>query len=160
MRNIILIDSDKCVGCRHCTLACSFTKESLFSLAKARNTTFWMYTIGRYVPMMCRHCARPPCLEACPVEAISRKKDTGAVVINPDECVGCKLCMEACPLGGVTWDEDSMHMIKCDLCDGDPACVRHCMYGALTWVNANEAAVTTKQKGARRVAEAIVKCAE
>ena len=127
MKKIIKIDSDRCVGCRHCALACSFAKEGLFSLAKSRNTTFWMFTTGMHMPMMCQHCASPLCVDVCPVEAISRNEDTGAIIIDSNRCIGCKMCMVVCPIGGVTWDADSRRMIKCDLCDGDPSCVRHCL---------------------------------
>ena len=154
VRKIILIDSDKCVGCYHCVLACSFAKDSIFSLAKSRNTIFWMYTKGSYMPMMCQHCANPPCMEVCRKKALFRNETTGAVTIDYNLCIGCKMCMIACPLGGITRDSDSRLMIKCDLCGGDPSCVKHCLYGALTWVNSDEAAVTIKQKGARYVVEA------
>ena len=160
MEKIILIDPDKCVGCRHCALACSFTHESLFGLGKSRITTFWMYTAGRHVPLMCQHCASPLCMDVCPMEAISRKEDTGAVIIDSDLCIGCRMCMVVCPFGAVTWDADSKRMIKCDLCDGDPSCVRHCLYGALTWVDAGEAAVNIRQMGARHIAEAMDKYSE
>ena len=155
MGKMILIDSEKCVGCRNCTLACSFANEQLFGLSKARITTYWLYRAGRHLTMMCQHCASPPCMDVCPMEAISRNEDTGAIVIDPDQCIGCKMCMVVCPVGGVTWDADSRRMIKCDLCNGEPECVKHCLYGALTWVDAGEAAVNIRQMGARHIAEAM-----
>ena len=160
MGKMILIDSEKCVGCHNCALACSFSKEQLFSPAKACITTYWSYGAGRNVPMMCQHCASPPCMDVCPMEAISRNEDTGAIVIDPDRCIGCKMCMVVCPFGAVTWDADSKRMIKCDLCDGGPECVRHCLYGALTWVDAGDAAVTVRQIGARHIADARGKYSE
>ena len=90
--------------------------------------------------------------------ALFRDDQTGAVTIDPNRCIGCKMCMVVCPLGAITWDEDSGEMIKCDLCLGEPLCVAHCMYGALSWVNADEAAVSIKQKGARQVALAKGNC--
>ena len=48
------------------------------------------------VPMMCMQCEEPCCMEVCPVGAIFRdEKD--AVIINPDKCIGCKLCYSRCP---------------------------------------------------------------
>jgi Fe-S-cluster-containing dehydrogenase component len=157
MENIILLDPEKCVGCRQCSLSCSFTNEGSFSLGKARNTVLWVHQAEMFVPMRCQHCEEPLCMDVCPMDAISRKEETGAIVIDPDRCIGCKMCMVVCPFGAVTWDADSHSMIKCDLCDGDPECVKHCVYGALSWLPADEAAVVRRQSGAGVLAEVLSK---
>jgi carbon-monoxide dehydrogenase iron sulfur subunit len=157
MEHIILLDPEKCVGCRQCSLSCSFIKEQIFSLGKARNTVLWVHRSEMFVPMRCQHCEEPLCMDVCPMEAISRNEETGAIVIDQDRCIGCKMCMVVCPFGAVTWDADSRSMIKCDLCDGDPECVKHCVYGALSWLPADEAAVIRRQAGAGVLAEALSK---
>ena len=71
------------------------------------------------VPMMCMQCEEPCCMEVCPVGAIFRdEKD--AVIINPDKCIGCKMCMNACPLGNIGFNTERRQVHKCDLCGGDP----------------------------------------
>ncbi|MDY6878994.1 MAG: 4Fe-4S dicluster domain-containing protein [Thermodesulfobacteriota bacterium] len=155
MDNILLIDPEKCVGCRQCALSCSFRKELRFSLGKARITTLWAYDVDMFVPMMCRHCERPLCVDICPVDAISH--DGRAVVIDQDRCLGCKMCMVVCPFGGVVWDPETRCMIKCDLCEGAPVCVEHCVYGALVWLPAHEAAAFTRQSGAAVFAHVMSK---
>lgn len=160
MKKILMIDPDNCVGCRQCALSCSFNKEYLFSLAKARVTTLWAYKIDMNVPMMCQHCEKPLCMDVCPMGAISRSDESGAIVIDPDRCIGCRMCMVVCPFGAVTWDEDTKCMIKCDLCDSDPECVKHCLYSALTWLPADEAAISRRQLGAGYLAEALIKLKE
>jgi len=160
MERIILLDYEKCVGCRQCSLSCSFIKEQSFSLGKARNTVLWVHRAEMFVPMRCQHCEEPLCMDVCPMEALSRSEETGAILIDPDRCIGCKMCMVVCPFGAVTWDAGSRSMIKCDLCDGDPECVKHCIYDALTWLPAGEAAMMTRQSGAGYLAEALIKMKE
>ena len=160
MEKIIMLDPEKCVGCRQCSLSCSFVKEKSFSLGKARNTTLWIYKAEIFLPMSCQHCEKPLCMDACPMAAISRNEETGAVIIDADRCIGCKMCMVVCPFGAVTWDADHRCMIKCDLCDGDPECVKHCLYGALSWMSADEAAVYRRQSGASFLVDALSKIKE
>jgi anaerobic carbon-monoxide dehydrogenase iron sulfur subunit len=157
MEYIILLDPGKCVGCRQCSLSCSFIKEGSFSLGKARNTVLWVHQAEMFVPMRCQQCEEPPCMDVCPMDALARNEETGAIVIEQDRCIGCKMCMVVCPYGAITWDADSHSMIKCDLCEGDPECVKHCLYGALTWMPADEAAMVRRQAGAGVLAEALSK---
>lgn len=87
------------------------------------------------------------------MNAISVDEDTGAVILDSDRCIGCKMCMVVCPFGAPVFDLDKRIMIKCDLCGGDPECVKHCAYGALTWVTSSEANVAKRLAGAKRLAE-------
>ncbi len=50
----------------------------------------------KFTARRCRHCGRPPCREACPVGAISRRAD-GIVIFSEELCIGCLLCEQACP---------------------------------------------------------------
>lgn len=155
MKKIILVNPEKCVGCRNCALACSLAKEGVFSLAQARIGTIWIPKIGMNVPMVCQHCAKPLCVDVCPVAALSRNEETGAIVLNPDLCIGCKMCIIVCPFGGPLIEPVTRTIIKCDLCDGDPECVKHCVYGALEFVEADEVAYIERRAGAERLAEAL-----
>ena len=56
--------------------------------------------------------------------------------LNKDRCIGCKLCLIACPFGSVTFVNGVS--AKCDLCEGDPTCVKACYWGALTLGEADE----------------------
>jgi dimethyl sulfoxide reductase iron-sulfur subunit len=51
-----------------------------------------------YVRQACMHCDDPPCVEACPSKAISKRAD-GIVLIDQKKCVGSKNCIDACPYG-------------------------------------------------------------
>ncbi len=160
MQKILVLDPEKCTGCRLCALACSFGKEKEFNLMKSRIGIVWIPNIGMNIAMVCQQCAKPLCEDVCPMRAIYRNERTGAMLINPDLCIGCKMCMIVCPFGGPSIDIETGTMIKCDLCDGDPECVKYCVYGALDYVPADEATFTKRRAGAERLAEALKKIVE
>ena len=76
-------------------------------------------------------------MHACPVEAITLNEATGAKEVNPNVCVGCKVCTIACPFGTINYNAETGKVIKCDLCGGDPACAKACPTDAITYVDAN-----------------------
>jgi len=82
-------------------------------------------------------CDEACCMEVCPVEAISRDED-GVVKMDPDKCIVCKLCMNACPLGNISYSPITKKVFKCDYCDGDPECVKYCKGGALEFVEVSD----------------------
>jgi Fe-S-cluster-containing hydrogenase component 2 len=84
-------------------------------------------------PVVCTQCENAFCMHSCPVEAISRQADTGAVIVDKDKCISCGDCVEACPDGMIKLDAQEK-ADKCDLCGGDPLCVRYCTPGALKLV--------------------------
>jgi hydrogenase-4 component A len=51
-------------------------------------------------PLLCRHCEEAPCANVCPVQAI--KHQDNAIMLNESLCIGCKLCVIACPFGAIT----------------------------------------------------------
>ena len=71
------------------------------------------------------------------MEAISINAATGAKEVDPNVCVGCKVCTIACPFGTINYHGDSGKVIKCDLCGGDPQCAAACPTGAITYVDAD-----------------------
>ena len=91
-----------------------------------------------YKPIYCHHCAKAPCKEACPEEAITRD-ERGIVLIDNERCIGCKECMEACPFGAMQFDDDQEVAMKCDLCherlenNEAPACSKTCPTRCIVW---------------------------
>ncbi len=131
------IDPGKCTNCLLCELACSFENEEVFNPAKSRIKVFTFHDQGRYVPYTCTQCAEAWCMSACPVDAISVDRLTGAKVVSDDLCVGCKVCTIACPFGTVNYNHDTGKVIKCDLCGGEPACAAMCPTGAIAYVDSD-----------------------
>jgi len=89
-----------------------------------------------FVPMTCMHCTKPPCLDACPVNAITKRED-GIVLISSDDCIGCLACLQACPFGAIQVNPILDLAEKCNLClpriekGAPPACVQACPAGAI-----------------------------
>ncbi len=50
----------------------------------------------QFVPTPCQQCQNAPCVNVCPVGATFSTPE-GVVLIDQDRCIGCRLCMEACP---------------------------------------------------------------
>jgi len=127
----LTLDVSRCTNCRACELACSFTKEGVFSPELSRIQVVSVHSQGVNVPIFCIHCEEAPCMEVCPFDAIDRDEELSVVQINAALCTNCDLCLEACPIGAVQIPRDRQIAMICDLCGGAPVCVEHCIYGAL-----------------------------
>ncbi len=149
MHKALLIDPEKCTSCLQCELACSFEHEGVFNPARSRIKVF-EFEHGRYaVPYTCTQCEQAWCASVCPVEALTRNKDTNAVELDAGRCVGCKVCTIACPFGTINFNPASKVVAKCDLCGGDPACARVCPTQAITFVEDGWTGLAKMQKSAQ-----------
>ncbi len=137
MERALLIDPDLCTSCLQCEMACSFENEGVFNPAKSRIKIFEFEHGARAIPYTCTQCSEAWCLHACPVEAITKNAETGAMEVNEATCVGCKVCTIACPFGTINYNHDSGKVQKCDLCQGNPACAEACPTGAIQYVDAD-----------------------
>jgi molybdopterin-containing oxidoreductase family iron-sulfur binding subunit len=94
-----VIDLRRCDGCGDCTRGC----QKMHGLAPEQE---WIkvYELtdaagGDYfMPVLCQMCERPPCVQVCPVTATYRLPD-GPIVVDQSICIGCRMCMAACPYG-------------------------------------------------------------
>jgi len=130
------IDATHCTGCQQCEMACSYQHEGVFNPAKSRIKIFNFPDSGRNVPYTCTQCAEAWCMQACPVDAISLNRKTGAKEVSDALCVGCKVCTIACPFGTINYNHATGKVAKCDLCGGKPACVEVCPTPALSYIDA------------------------
>lgn len=147
MANILMMDYEKCTGCRLCELVCSVKHEGVSNPTRSRIKIVKWEMEGRFIPMSCQQCESAPCQAVCPVKAISRDENLNRVDIDYDICIGCRICVAVCPFGSITYDTLAKRAIKCDFCDGDPACVKFCETGAIQYVDAGVVS-SVKQRAA------------
>ncbi len=101
----LLIDVNRCAdGCTACVDAC-FVENGVTGHGRPATDAQWIrkvtvndqYTgFSQSFPMMCQHCAEPPCVDVCPTGA-SFKREDGIVLVDKHTCIGCRYCMMACP---------------------------------------------------------------
>lgn len=158
----LVIDLDTCVGCQACATSCKEWNAQGYSAPlndeDPRGTDPhgpWLNRVHGYeveeenkdsrivhFPRSCLHCETPACVTVCPTGASYKREEDGIVLVNPDTCIGCKLCSWACPYGAREYDVLEGVMRKCTLCvdriynenfveeDRVPACVKACPTGA------------------------------
>jgi Fe-S-cluster-containing dehydrogenase component len=152
---VFVVDLSICNGCYCCQIACKdeHVGNDWTPYAKPQPDTgqFWIGLTEKvhghvpqvkvsYLPHMCHHCDDAPCIEQCEAEAIYQRDD-GLVIIDPDKCVGCKLCADTCPHDAIFFNEGLNLAQKCTGCshllDNDPEewsvprCVDQCPTEAL-----------------------------
>ena len=69
-----------------------------------------------YLPRICNHCTYPACVDACPRNAIYKREEDGAVVIDQDRCKGYRFCLEACPYKVIYFNFITQTSMKCIFC--------------------------------------------
>ncbi len=126
------IHPEKCTGCRQCELACSWVQTGSFQPSRSVIRVHVFDEQASFAPYACFQCDEAWCMQACPVNAIDVDEETGAKIVLDPVCVGCKLCVIACPFGTIFFDKAEEVATKCDLCAGDPACVHACPTAAIT----------------------------
>lgn len=142
-RQGFLFDRGLCVGCEACVTACVLANGLPPPHRRRRVYTFNGKKLPRlplfHLSLACNHCENPACLTACPASAYRRDPETGAVMLDPERCSGCRYCTWACPFDAPRYEEAEGIMDKCDLCierlrEGfPPACANGCPLGALSY---------------------------
>lgn len=151
----MLIDSTKCAtGCNDCVSACG-KENGIVSTGRPETDPQWIRKIelkeiktgkSHSLPMMCQHCAEPPCVDVCPTGASFKRAD-GIVLVDRHICIGCRYCMMACPYKARSFIHEELTdqnpdvprgkgcVESCTLCvhrvdkDQQPACVEACSAG-------------------------------
>lgn len=157
------VDTTRCSACNACSMTCKvennlpdgvWWNEGKTEGGEVRYTPAGEYPNNlsmTYYTLACQHCSNPACVSVCSVDATYRDPDTGIVMQDNELCIGCKLCVEACPYQVRTYYDDEptwaldfpvgdaeapIHekksVTKCTFCvhrvnrDENPACVDIC----------------------------------
>ncbi|KUH32419.1 formate dehydrogenase [Thermococcus celericrescens] len=151
-KKILHVDYSLCIGCETCQGVCDFIHDG------KPNIRIYYTVSGLPVPINCRHCERAPCLEICPVGAISKDHE-GAVIIDPGKCIGCLMCLAVCPFGVPSFNVRIRVVTKCDMCAArraegmEPACGEMCPAEAIFFGESGE----IEDRIMRRTAEKIAR---
>ena len=143
MNRFIMANSQQCIGCRACEVACVMAhndEQHVLSERHFHPRITVLRSGARKSPVTCHHCENAPCAQSCPNGAISKNHDS--VQVNQQKCIGCKACVVACPFGTMEiivtpLNNGSVKATahKCDLCvqrPQGPACIENCPADVLT----------------------------
>ncbi len=170
MRYGMVIDQKRCIGCWTCAMSCKsanglpdgvWWNRVLSDGGEEFETMRGEFPHAKvdFTPVSCQHCENPACVKVCPVGATYKDPETGIVRQDYDKCIGCRMCMSACPYTGVrsfNWEEPKYsigfatgdaeapahqkHVVeKCTFCyqrtsQGEtPACMELCPVRARFW---------------------------
>lgn len=147
-RYAMAVDTNKCVGCSACVIACK--EENRVPLTEFRS---WVETEtrGTYPNLAmeirretCEHCTDAACVSNCPTGASFYGKG-GTVLVDHDLCTGCKACIASCPYNARYIHADG-YADKCTFClhrvekGLQPACADACPTQSLTFGDINDPA--------------------
>ncbi len=152
-----VFDMNKCVACHACVVACSVENDLLppverrkiYAFNEIKHPDLPVFNLS----LACNHCEEASCMDACPSGAYTRDLQTGAVLLNEDNCMACGYCTWACPYDAPQLNRESGLIDKCTLCNekvrggGKPACALNCPTGALDYKEFVEDGLFTDQTG-------------
>ena len=111
------VDLHRCIGCNTCALACKMQNNVPDGMLWNRVLTegceqfdgaegTYPNLTRTYLPIACQHCDNPACQKVCPTGA-TYTDDKGRVEIDYEKCIGCRMCMAACPYNArvFNWSE-------------------------------------------------------
>ena len=172
----LLIDTNLCeAGCTECVKACN-TEHGLREIHGPETDAQWIRKVSLKhketgnllnMPVMCQHCAEPPCVDVCPTGASFKRAD-GIVLVDKHICIGCRYCMMACPYRARNFIHEKLTdqlpaaprgkgtVESCTLCvhridrgDNSTACANACPHGAITFGDLKDDSSEVSQKLAK-----------
>jgi len=111
-RIAMVIDLQRCTGCGGCVISCktenNVTAGAAWANRAARTVGTFPNVRMEFVPTLCNHCEKAPCVRACPTGAM-HKGDGDITMHTPEKCIGCKTCMAMCPYGVIWRNTEEPH---------------------------------------------------
>lgn len=109
-----------CIDCEQCVQACRETNDVPDYGYRTRILKKVVTdAIGRqreFIPILCNHCNEAPCVRGCPTKATYKDSKTGIVMMDTHKCIGCKMCILACPYEARYYNEERHAIDKCNFC--------------------------------------------
>ncbi|MHA1730021.1 MAG: 4Fe-4S dicluster domain-containing protein [Promethearchaeota archaeon] len=144
-RYVMVIDQERCIGCEACTVACNNENTAYRPLINVEVKMGGKFPESKmeFMPHLCNQCTRPLCVEICPTEALTKRED-GIVVLNEEDCNGCRMCTDVCPYSAIHFNRDKGVVEKCNFCAPridkglEPFCVICCEGQALHFGDLND----------------------
>lgn len=116
----MVIRVDRCIGCLLCEKGCvaanAVPDYGWRTKVLERDVPQAIGQKREFIPILCNQCNNPPCVRACPVTATYKDKVNGIVMMDDKKCIGCKMCMAACPYNARYFSEEKHAVDKCDFC--------------------------------------------
>jgi len=157
IKKIFQFDTNKCVGCHACVVACTIENKTGLLINWREVNTFNQFHYPElavfHYSLACNHCDEAPCMYNCPALAYTRDLLSGAVIHNENHCIGCKYCTWACPYDAPKFSQPKGIVEKCTFClsrinEGlKPACANLCPTGALDYAERSDRNIATENVG-------------
>jgi carbon-monoxide dehydrogenase iron sulfur subunit len=167
MSKKITVSIERCMGCHTCELACAVAHSKateLVAVAAAGERPGYRIPVEHYgpkaIPLSCQHCEEPACELACPTGAVRRLSPGKPVLLDEAKCIGCSMCVQACPFGVMAMRPTGKAAFKCDLCVQrlakglQPACMSSCPTRALRLDEGEQENKDKRQAAVQRLAAA------
>jgi carbon-monoxide dehydrogenase iron sulfur subunit len=185
MSKKITVNIERCLGCHTCELSCAIAHSSAalkawegeaaadpalaapalaVALAAAGEKPGYRIHVEHFgpksIPLSCQHCEEAACVLACPTGAVRRLAPGKPVLVEEERCIGCSMCVQACPFGVMAMRPGGKVAFKCDLCITrlakglQPACVSSCPTRALSLEEEESANKDKRQAAVQRMASA------
>jgi len=140
-----LIDIKRCYGCKTCSMACKSENQTPPGVLWRRVREYETDSPNSegFISMSCNHCDDPQCMKVCPADTYHKRPD-GIVVQDHEKCIGCRMCIMACPYNAPVFDPQEGKTSKCNMCaerldEGlPPRCVASCPAGVLKFGDIEE----------------------
>jgi carbon-monoxide dehydrogenase iron sulfur subunit len=182
MSKKITVNIERCLGCHTCELSCAIAHSSavlelqprgadpivaaagdaVVALAAAGVRPGYRIHVEHYgpkaIPLSCQHCEEAACVLSCPTGAVRRLAPGKPVLLEEARCIGCSMCVQACPFGVMAMRPGGKVAFKCDLCvmrlakGLQTACVSSCPTRALSLEEEPESNKEKRRAAVQRMA--------